>query len=83
MSHLDYTFALNADQDKKMTLQRQEYERQFIDVKKKYDLKMQKMRNEMEEARSQIIKQAEEKKDDIIRRTTSRNIRTSKPITWI
>ena len=67
---MDYTFALNADQDKKMTLQRQEYERQFIDVKKKYDLKMQKMRNEMEEARSQIIKQAEEKKDDIIKELT-------------
>jgi hypothetical protein len=35
-------------------------------VKKKYDLKMIKMRSEMEEARASLIRHAEEKKDLII-----------------
>ena len=74
LSHLDYNFALNAEWDKKMTLQRQEYERQFIEVKKKYDLKMQKMRTEMEEARAQQIRQAEDKKDAIIAQLTYSHI---------
>ena len=75
LSHLDYNFALNAEWDKKMTLQRQEYERQFIEVKKKYDLKMRKMRTEMEEARAQQIRQAEDKKDAIIAQLTHSHIK--------
>lgn len=58
-----------------MTLQRQEYERQFIEVKKKYDLKMQKMRTEMEEYRAQLIRQAEDKKDAIIAQLTRDHVK--------
>ena len=39
-----------------MTELRQDYERRYTDVKKKYDLKMQKLRQEMEEARITLTK---------------------------
>lgn len=45
---------------------RQQYERLANDIKKKYDLKMAKLRNEMEDARAALIKQLEEKKDQKI-----------------
>ena len=38
----------------------------FNDVKDKYDLKMRKLRQEMEDQRVTLIKQAEEKKNDKI-----------------
>lgn len=56
-------FALNADFSKQFLALRQEYERLANDIKKKYDLKMQKLRTEMEDARAAIIKALEEKKD--------------------
>ena len=45
MSHEDYTFALKAENDKNQTESRQEFDRKLTDLKKKYDLKMLKVRN--------------------------------------
>jgi len=70
LSHNDYVFALNTDFSKKQTNLRLEYERMFNDTKKKYDLKLQKIRSEMEEARAALIKQAEEQKDAKIAQLT-------------
>ena len=56
MSQEDYTFALKAENDKKQTEYRQEFERRANDLKKKYDLKMLKVRNEMEQYRKNLIK---------------------------
>jgi uncharacterized membrane protein YgaE (UPF0421/DUF939 family) len=40
-------------------------------LKKKYDLKMLKVRNEMEQYRKNLIKQLEEKKDEKIKKLTT------------
>jgi growth arrest-specific protein 8 len=63
LSQEDYTFALKAENDKRQTELRQEFERKANDLKKKYDLKMLKVRSEMENHRKQLIKALEEKKD--------------------
>lgn len=46
-SQNDYIFALKSENDKKVTEQRQQFQRKMTDLKKKYDLKMLKVRNEM------------------------------------
>lgn len=71
MSQEDYTFALKAENDKKQTEYRQEFERRANDLKKKYDLKMLKVRNEMEQYRKNLIKHLEQKKDDKIKKLTT------------
>jgi growth arrest-specific protein 8 len=57
LSQENYTFALKAENDKRQTELRQEFERRANDLKKKYDLKMHKVRNEMEKFRKNLIKQ--------------------------
>src|SRR5947209_5070522 len=47
-----------------------DFERRANDVKRKYDLKMQKLRTEMEDARAHLIKQIEDKKDAAIKDLT-------------
>lgn len=46
-----------------------------MDVKRKYDLKMQKLRTEMEEARSHQIKQIEDKKEAAVKDLTAKHFK--------
>ena len=71
LSQENYIFALQAENDKKQTELRQEFERQANDLKRRYDLKMQKVRSEMENYRKNLIKQLEDKKDDKIKKLTT------------
>jgi len=63
----NFLFALKFDSDKNNTLARQEFEREARELKAKYDLKMAKVRSEMEELRASKIKFLESKKDDKIK----------------
>jgi len=71
INHVEYTFALMSDFDRKQTELRQDFERRAKDVKDKYDLKMKKLRTEMEEARAHKIRQIEERKDLSIKELTT------------
>jgi hypothetical protein len=44
LAHNDYMFALKTEFDRQTTVLRQDYEREANDLKRKYDLKMQKLR---------------------------------------
>lgn len=67
MGNENFLFALKFDSDKNNTLARQEFEREGRELKAKYDLKMSKVRSEMEELRASKIKALETKKDDKIK----------------
>lgn len=56
-------FALKVEHDKRKTLQRQDFERQAGDLKKRYALRMEKQRSEMEDERARVIKALEDRKD--------------------
>ena len=71
LSQEDYTFALKAENDKRQTELRQEFERRANDLKKKYDLKMLKVRSEMEGHRKNLVKSLEERKDEKIKQLTT------------
>jgi hypothetical protein len=71
LSNNDFRFALKVEHDKRTTMQRQEFERLASELKKKYALKMDKQRAEMEEERMRIIKALEDRKDDMIKSRTS------------
>jgi len=73
MNHVEYTFAMTSDFDRKQTELRQDFERRAKDVKDKYDLKMKKLRAEMEEARAHRIRQIEERKDAAIKDLTNKH----------
>jgi len=87
MNHVEYTFALTSDFNRKQTELRQgifcalfctkifpqDFERRAKDVKDKYDLKMKKLRAEMEEARAHKIRQIEERKDAAIKDLTNKH----------
>jgi len=62
--------ALDMENVKVQNMLRQEYERVFSEVKAKYHLKMQKLRQEMEEQRIAEIKKIEEKKENAIKALT-------------
>ncbi|CAK61701.1 unnamed protein product (macronuclear) [Paramecium tetraurelia] len=66
----DYMFALKTEYDRQATQLRQNFERQANDLKEKYHLKMEKLRREMEEARNNLIKILQEKKDLRIQQLT-------------
>ena len=67
LSNENFVFALKFDYDKNNTLERQEFEREARELKAKYDLKMGKVRQEMEELRTAKIKFLESKKDEKIK----------------
>jgi len=73
VNQVEYAFALTSDSSKKQTEARQEYERRALDVKEKYDLKLKKLRAEMEEARAHRIRQIEERKDAAIKDLTNKH----------
>lgn len=66
VSQIDYLFAIDQDRARRLTQARHDYERIANDIKRKYDEKMKKLRNEMEEARANIISRLETKKDQKI-----------------
>lgn len=47
LSQMDYIFAIKSEYDRRSTALRQDYERTANDIKKKYDLRMANLRQEM------------------------------------
>ena len=76
----NFKFAQNIDSDKNNTLERQEFEREARELKAKYDLKMHKVRNELDEIRATRIKFLESKKDEKIKEIIQQHMAKYKEI---
>lgn len=63
VGHKNYVFNLKMDTNKTSTLIRNEFEREKMDLKAKYDLMMQKLRQEMEDKSGKMINDLEADKE--------------------
>lgn len=70
LNHRNFVFHMKIQGDKTSTLIQTEFEKQARDLKNKFDLKMHKIRAEMEEYSMKRIAQLEEEKDEKIKELT-------------
>lgn len=73
LAQFNFLFNLKLDSDHQSTNIRAEFERQYNEMKIKYDLKIQKLRKHMEEYSEQVIRDLEEKKEKKIKQITDIN----------
>lgn len=66
VGHKNYVFNLKMDTNKTSTLIRNEFEREKMDLKAKYSLMMQKLRQEMEDKSAKLINELEADKEEKI-----------------
>lgn len=70
LNHRNFVFNMKMQGDKTSTLIQSEFEKQARDLKNKFDLKIHKIRQEMEEYSARRISQLEEEKDEKIKELT-------------
>lgn len=66
VGHKNYVFNLKMETNKTSTLIRNEFEREKMDLKAKYDLTMQKLRQDMEDRSAKMISELEADKEEKI-----------------
>lgn len=70
LNHRNFLFNMKLQGDKTATIIQEEFERIARDLKTKYELKMHKVRQEMEEVSSKKVAELEESKDEKIKELT-------------